>query len=112
MLKGIVVLLVFELLGEFLVTLMAWPVPGPVAGMVLLLMGLVIVRGVPVPVRRAADGLLPYLPLLIVPISVGIMQHWQPLRANIWPVLAALALSFAVALPLSGWLMQRLIGNR
>ena len=40
MLRGLALLLVFQLAGEVLTHLLALPVPGPVVGMVLLLLAL------------------------------------------------------------------------
>ena len=73
-LRGLAWLLVFQSIGELLSRGFSLPFPGPVIGMVLLLIGLhsELVRG---PVSVCADFLLSHLSLLFVPVGVGVMTH-------------------------------------
>ena len=67
MLEWITVLLACQLAGEVLVKALHLPLPGPVGGMALLFCGLVINRGVPDTLGKAADAFLSNLSLLFVP---------------------------------------------
>lgn len=98
MLQGIALLVATQLLGEALAVVTGLPVPGPVLGMGLLLAALVARRGRMPEVRRAAGALLGLVPLLLVPISVGVMDQVQALRADAWPLAAALLLSTAAGM--------------
>ncbi|THF70445.1 CidA/LrgA family protein [Deinococcus sp. Arct2-2] len=71
---GLGVLVGFAALGEGLMRLLHWPLPGSVVGMVLLLLslGLRVVRLHWI--EPAADGLLGILGLLFVPATVGAIQ--------------------------------------
>jgi len=73
-LRGLTWLLLFQSAGELLSRGLSLPFPGPVIGMVLLLIGLrsELVRG---PVSVCADFLLAHLSLLFVPVGVGVMAH-------------------------------------
>ncbi|MBK5204631.1 MAG: CidA/LrgA family protein [Polaromonas sp.] len=73
-LRGLAWLLVLQSLGELLARGLALPLPGPVVGMLLLLLAL---RWAPVrePVAVCADFLLSHLSLLFVPVGVGVMTH-------------------------------------
>lgn len=73
-LRGLVWLLVLQSIGELLARGLALPFPGPVVGMVLLLLALrwPVVRE---PVGACADFLLGHLSLLFVPVGVGVMTH-------------------------------------
>jgi holin-like protein len=73
-LRGLVWLLVLQSIGEVLARGLALPFPGPVVGMVLLLLALrwPVVRE---PVAVCADFLLSHLSLLFVPVGVGVMTH-------------------------------------
>ncbi|WP_298825388.1 CidA/LrgA family protein [uncultured Piscinibacter sp.] len=73
-LKGLAWLLLAQSAGEALVRLAAVPLPGPVMGLLILLVAL---RWEPVrrPVGAAAEVLLAHLSLLFVPVGVGVMTH-------------------------------------
>jgi holin-like protein len=73
-LRGMVWLLVFQSVGELLARGLTLPLPGPVIGMVLLLVALrwPTVRK---PVAACAEFLLSHLSLLFVPVGVGVMTH-------------------------------------
>jgi holin-like protein len=79
-LRGFAWLLALQTAGELLSRGLALPFPGPVIGMLLLLMALPapVVRE---PVAACADALLQHLSLLFVPVGVGVMTH-LPLLGN------------------------------
>ncbi|MBB4286219.1 CidA/LrgA family protein [Roseospira goensis] len=115
MLPMLALLLVFQLAGEALRHALALPVPGPVIGMVALLLTLV-VRGwwtgpaaaVPEPLARATNALLGHLSLLFVPAGVGVMTHLALLADEAVPIAAALIGSSLAAIAVGGVLMARL----
>lgn len=73
-LRGLAWLLAMQSLGELLARGLHLPFPGPVVGMLLLLLALrwPVVRE---PVSACADALLAHLSLLFVPVGVGVMTH-------------------------------------
>ena len=73
-LQGLALLLLMQSAGEALSHFLQLPVPGPVVGMVLLLLAL---RWAPVQqaLAPAAGFLLTHLSLLFVPVGVGVMTH-------------------------------------
>lgn len=118
MLEALTLIFSCQLLGESLVRLLGLPLPGPVAGMILLFCGLLVRGGIPDEVGRAAGTLLGHLPLLFVPAGVGVMVHWNLLRGN-WLALTVallvgtLATLLVTALTMVGiqWLLRRLRGG-
>ncbi|BAU57395.1 antiholin-like protein LrgA [Halorhodospira halochloris] len=106
MLYGITILLSFQLLGELLSRLLGLPLPGPVIGLALLFAVLIAFGRVPAGLRTAAEGLLRYLALLFVPAGVGLMVHYQRLEADAVAIAAALVVSTALALALTGLVFQ------
>jgi holin-like protein len=107
MLRGVAVLLLFQLAGEVLTRAAGVPVPGPVAGMVLLLAALEL-RAPADDLRVASSGLLAHLSLLFVPAGVGIVLH-APRLASHWPALAvSLVVSTTATIAVTGWLGERL----
>ena len=73
-LRGLALLMLFQVAGEGLARGFTLPVPGPVAGLVLLLPALQWAR-LRTPVAAAADLLLAHLSLLFVPVGVGVITH-------------------------------------
>jgi len=107
MLHGLTLIFVCQLAGEALVRLFGIPVPGPVAGMAILLAGLVVAGGPAAPLRRAGTGLLAYLPLFFVPAGVGLIAHGARLKADWFPILLGIVGSTLLTMVLVGWLIAR-----
>ncbi|AGA89665.1 putative effector of murein hydrolase LrgA [Thioflavicoccus mobilis 8321] len=107
-------LLVFQLAGEALSHTFALPVPGPVIGMLGLLLAL-IVRGwrkgaasaVPPGLDRVTRALLDHLSLLFVPAGVGVTIHMALLAEEAVPIATALVVSTLAAIAVAGLLMAR-----
>ena len=73
-LRGLAWLLALQSLGELLSRGLSLPFPGPVIGMILLLLALRLPM-VREPVAACANFLLSHLSLLFVPVGVGVMTH-------------------------------------
>jgi len=99
MVRGLLVLLVCQLVGEFLVTALGVPVPGAVVGMVILLLALRVRRpSSKSSVVQTADSLLNHLQLLFIPAGAGVVAY-LPLIADAWlPILGGLVLGWLAAL--------------
>ncbi|CAD5110474.1 CidA/LrgA family protein [Zestomonas carbonaria] len=108
MLKGLLYLVVLQLLGSLINALFLPGLPGSIIGL-LLLFGCLLLRGeVPEPLRLAANGLLQYLPLFLVVPAAGIMVSGDKLLGELPAIAAALVLSLLVTVPFCGWLLQTL----
>ncbi len=90
MLATFTILLLFQCLGEGLVHVLQLPIPGPVAGMLLLFAALVAAPALQQRIEAAANELLRHLSLLFVPAGVGIFAaasssggHWLALLAGL-----------------------------
>ncbi|WIX34587.1 CidA/LrgA family protein [Salinicola sp. JS01] len=105
---GMSILLGCQFLGEVLSLALSLPIPGPVIGMLILLIGLVIRGSVPASLRSMGEGLLKYLTLLFVPAGVGLIEHVGLIRQEFWILLVTLVLSAAVTLWVTSQVMQRL----
>ena len=104
MIAGLTWLLCCQLVGEVLVRATDAPVPGPVVGMVVLLVVLRVRRSADdAPVVRAADGLLSHLQLLFVPAGVGVVGYLAVLRADAVPIAVAMVGSWLLGLAVVGW---------
>ena len=100
MIIGLTVILLCQLIGEVVARGLGWPLPGPVLGMLFLLLFLSprgrIAKAVPElgkPLDSTGKGLLAHLSLLFIPASVGVVQRLD--------VLADYGTGLAVALVVS-----------
>ena len=91
-LTGLAWLLAFQSAGELLARGLSLPFPGPVVGMLLLLLALrwPVVRQ---PVGQCADFLLSHLSLLFVPVGVGVVTHLSLVSQYGFRMLAVVVLS-------------------
>lgn len=112
LLRGLTVLILFQLLGTGLNVLWLPKLPGPIIGLVLLFLYLLLTRKVSEPVEQAATGLLRYLPVMLLPSAVGVMVHFADIQADFWAIAISLVASMAVSLVFAGWLMQLLINRQ
>jgi len=93
MVNALIVLLGFQLIGEVISRMAALPVPGPVVGMGLLFIALIVRGGPGEELDKTASGLLGHLSLLFVPAGTGIMLHAERLESEWLPLAAALLVS-------------------
>ncbi len=98
MIQAIATLLLFQLAGEVLARLAALPVPGPILGLVLLLLILALRGDVPRALQEASSTILRHLSLLFVPAGVGLVLQVARIRAEWDTIAAALAGSTALTL--------------
>ena len=108
MLESLAVLLLCQLLGELFVIYLGLPIPGPVVGMIILFIGLMIRGNIPEELSNTANGLLEQLSLLFVPAGVGVMTHLTLLGEQWLPLSASLIISTILTIAITGLLMQHL----
>jgi len=109
MLDGLLLLLLFQFLGEALVSVTGIPVPGPVVGMILLLLALLSRQPVLQRVAPAANLLIGNLTLLFFPIGVGIILEWDRYSDNGLALLVSVVGGTLVTLSLVIVLLKRLL---
>ena len=107
-LQGLAFLLLMQSAGEALSHFLKLPVPGPVVGMVALLLAL---RWAPVQqaVAPAAGFLLNHLSLLFVPVGVGVMTHLDLLGAYGLRLLLVIVLSTWIGLAVTALALRALL---
>ncbi|MBP53919.1 MAG: CidA/LrgA family protein [Marinobacter sp.] len=105
-LNGITLLLVYQLVGEVTVRLLSLPIPGPVLGMVMLFLTLMVRGNTPEPLENASSALLSHLSLLFVPAGVGMMSHFGRIADEWLPITLALFLSTIITMVATAGIMQ------
>jgi len=113
---GFLALVLCGELGGAFVSAIGLPVPGPVAGLLVLLAGLALYGGIPPALRRAAELLLGHLNLFFVPAAVGVMAYVSLVWRDLWPIGAALFVSTFLSMLAGAWAFRwterRLAGSR
>ena len=107
-LRGFAWLLVLQSAGEMLSRGLHLPFPGPVVGLVLLLIAL----NVPLvrePVGACADFLLSHLSLLFVPVGVGVMTHLDLVSEYGGRMLLVIVLSTWIGLAVTALVLRALM---
>ena len=109
MLGALTLLLVYQLVGEVVARMFALPIPGPVIGMALLFLTLVLRGGPDESLRTTAGTLLQHLSLLFVPAGTGVMLHLGRVADEWLPLAAALVVSTAATLAVTALTMRLLM---
>ena len=108
MLSALTLILTCQLAGELITRFFGLPVPGPVAGMVILFALLALKGSVPEDVGVLADTLLKNLALLFVPAGVGVMAHLGLIGQDWLPISVALVGSTLMTIAVTALVMSRL----
>tara|TARA_R110000850_G_scaffold63807_11_gene143856 strand:+ start:125 stop:490 length:366 start_codon:yes stop_codon:yes gene_type:complete len=106
MLAYLTLILVCQLAGELAVGALSIPVPGPVVGMLLLFIILMLIGKVPKGLDQTANGLLNSMSLLFVPAGTGVMLHFKLLGEALIPLSLALIFSTLATIVVTARLMQ------
>jgi holin-like protein len=109
-LQGLAILLLLQAAGEALTHLLRLPFPGPVIGLVLLLVALRWTR-IREPVSAAAELLLAHLSLLFVPVGVGVIVHLDLVGRYGLQLLAVIVLSTWIGMAVTALVLRRLLAS-
>lgn len=112
MVSTLTLLLVFQVIGEIIAYGFSLPVPGPVIGMALLFLALVIRGDVSERTRDSANRLLQHLSLLFIPAGVGVVLYLDLLSAEWRPLTLSLVGSTVIALVVTAVVMALVARRR
>ena len=116
MLRAIFVIFFFQLLGEALKKFFDMRIPGPVLGLIFLLVVLIFLKrfktgaitNLKDDVINNSNYILNYLSLLFVPIGVGVVMHLSYLENNLFKVLIIVFISTILTIGLTAFLMEKI----
>jgi holin-like protein len=108
MINTLATLLVFQTIGEGLSYALSIPVPGPVIGMIMLFIYLLIRKDAAKKLAPTSLAMLKHFSLLFVPAGVGIMVHAQRVAAEWLPITVALVVSTVVSIVVTAAVVRRL----
>ena len=110
-LRGLALLLLLQAAGEALTHALKLPFPGPVVGLVLLLVALRL-EALRVPVQAVAELLLEHLSLLFVPVGVGVITHLALLSRYGVQLVVVIVVSTWVGMAVTALVMRALVPAR
>ncbi|MGR5131645.1 CidA/LrgA family protein [Vibrio alfacsensis] len=99
-------------IGNTIQKFTAISVPGSVIGMLVLFLSMVLGIIKVEWVKPGATLFIRYMILLFVPISVGLMQHFDMLIANALPILASAVGGSLIVLVSLAWLLDYLLKEK
>ncbi len=106
LINGLLILLVFQCLGDALKAYFDLIVPGPVIGMLLLFLGLCLYQKIPQAVVKSSQTLIPLLALMFLPASAGLF-FLGPQFDDQWPaIITAVVLGSLLSLVFNCLLMK------
>ena len=118
MLKSVFIILLYQLIGELFQKFFGLSIPGPVIGLVLLLLTLLIIQKrqraflIKEDLFNSAEVLLNYLPLLFIPVGVGVVMHLSLLEDNLTSVVLVIILGTLLTLALTGFVMEKILRKK
>lgn len=109
-------LLLFQLIGEVLSLTLIPNIPGPVAGMTLLFVFMMVIKArfhtakkLMDTVTSGANTLLSHLSLLFIPAGVGLISHLDLVAQQWLPIFVAIIIGSIITMSLTAWLMVFMI---
>ena len=99
-------LLIFQLIGEIIARGLELPVPGPVIGMLLLFLTLMVRNGPKPELQSTSQNLLQHLSLLFIPAGTGVIVHLHRIADEWLALLLSLLVSTVVTLVVTALVMQ------
>lgn len=119
MLKSIFIIFLFQLIGESVQKYFEFTIPGPVIGLILLLIGFILLKNsknifvdkTKNEIISTATHISNYLSLLFVPIGVGVVMHLSYLEKNYIEVLGVIFFSTILTIGFTALIMEA-INNR
>jgi holin-like protein len=115
MLKNIFIIFLYQLVGESIQKYFLLNIPGPVIGLILLLITFIflgkkskdIVR-LKKEISETANQIINYLSLLFVPIGVGVVMHISYLEKNLINVLIVIIIGTVLTIGFTAYLMEKI----
>ena len=112
MIQAFAALLLFQFVGEVLARALQVPLPGPLAGMLLLFAALLLRGHVPAPLASTSGLLLQHMMLMFVPPVAGVMLHFNRVAREWQPFLIASVVGTLVTLVVTALTLQLLLGRQ
>lgn len=115
-------LLVSKLIALFCLCLLAWlcnwlspflplPIPGPLLGILCLLVYFIFSGGIPLAMQQVCQLLLKHMSLFFIPVTLSVTLYVEQLKQQMWILLLAILVSTALSLCITAVASHRILGK-
>ena len=116
MLKSLFIIFFYQLLGEAIQKIFEINIPGPVIGLILLLLSFIIFskklthsKKIIKEISVTSNQIINYLSLLFVPIGVGVVMHINYLGDNLFKIFSIIIIGTLATLVFTALVMEKII---
>ena len=116
MLKSLFIIFFYQLLGEAIQKIFEINIPGPVIGLILLLLSFIFFskrltqsKKMIKEISVTSNQIINYLSLLFVPIGVGVVMHINYLGDNLFKIFSIITIGTLATLIFTAFVMEKII---
>ena len=116
MLRSLFIIFFYQLLGEAIQKIFEINIPGPVVGLILLLLSFIIFskkltqsKKIIKEISVTSNQIINYLSLLFVPIGVGVVMHINYLGDNLFKIFSIIIIATLATLVFTAFVMEKII---
>ena len=116
MLRSLFIIFFYQLLGEAIQKIFEINIPGPVIGLILLLLSFIIFskkltdsKKIIKEISVTSNQIINYLSLLFVPIGVGVVMHINYLGDNLFKIFSIIIIATLATLVFTAFVMEKII---
>ena len=116
MLRSLFIIFFYQLLGETIQKIFEINIPGPVIGLILLLLSFIIFskkltqsKKIIKEISVTSNQIINYLSLLFVPIGVGVVMHIDYLGDNLFKIFSIIIIGTLATLVFTAFVMEKII---
>jgi holin-like protein len=116
MLRSLFIIFFYQLLGEAIQKIFEINIPGPVVGLILLLLSFIIFskkltqsKKIIKEISVTSNQIINYLSLLFVPIGVGVVMHIDYLGENLFKIFSIIIIGTLATLVFTAFVMEKII---
>ena len=116
MLRSLFIIFFYQLLGEAIQKIFEINIPGPVIGLILLLLSFIIFskkltqsKKIIKEISVTSNRIINYLSLLFVPIGVGVVMHIDYLGDNLFKIFSIIIIGTLATLVFTAFVMEKII---
>lgn len=107
--KEFCIIIFISFIGEILHYIIPLPVPASIYGLVIMLVCLGTKFIKLDDVKETSVFLIEIMPMMFIPVAVGLMTSWDTIRPNIIPYAVITVISLIAVVGISGWSAQFVI---